>query len=99
MLSNALHSYSSKYHHDIRNKDCYIHWLENDILLELNDDKAMMNGIQPNLQRVFPNMSCHEIVKRLNQNKTESQIMSSIEHLWGFLPLQGKEIIVAKHAL
>lgn len=97
MLSNAMQSYSSKYSRDIRHKDYYLFWLENDILLELNDNEAMMNGIQPRLQKAFPNKTNWQINDLLNMNKTESQIKSSIEHLWQFLPNEGKRSISLKH--
>lgn len=98
MLSSTLHKYYNKYNKNIKDKDFYLHWLENDILLELNDNIAMMNGIQPNLQRAFPNKSCFQIVDQLDSNKTETEIKSSIERLWDFLPDKGKSnILEGKH--
>lgn len=97
MFTNALQAYSVKYPTDIRHKDNYLFWLENDILLELNDNIAMLDGIQPNLQKAFPNKSCMQINEQLNMNKTESQIKSMCETLWQFLPKEGQESIVSKH--
>lgn len=94
MLSSAFQKYSNKYNKNIKDKDFYLYWLENDILLELNDDIAMMNGIQHNLQRAFPNKSCLQIVDQLDLNKNEDQIKSSIERLWTFLPDKGKTNII-----
>lgn len=97
MLSTALQNYSSKYTQDIKQNDYYLYWLENDILLELNQNKAMIKGIQPNLQRAFPNKSCYQINQVLNANKTESAIKSNIEYMWSFLPENGRQCIIDKH--
>ena len=96
MLSDVILAYSRKYSHDIENKDYYLYWLENDILLELNDNNAMMNGIQPNLQRAYPKMSCTDIIKHLETNKSKDEIKRNIEYLWPFLPTQGKDYIQKK---
>tara|TARA_Y100000389_G_C17020665_1_gene298634 strand:- start:120 stop:473 length:354 start_codon:yes stop_codon:yes gene_type:complete len=98
MFTNALQAYSAKYPNDIRHKDNHLFWLENDILLELNDNVAMLDGIQPKLQKAFPNKSCMQINEQLNKNKTESQIQSACETLWKFLPEEGKASIVSKHS-
>ena len=98
MFTDALQAYSAKYPNDIRHKDNHLCWLENDILLELNDDVAMLDGIQPNLQKAFPNKSCMQINEQLNKNKTASQIQSACETLWRFLPEEGKASIVSKHS-
>lgn len=98
MFTNALQVYSAKYPNDIRHKDNYLFWLENDILFELNDHVAMLDGIQPNLQKAFPNKSCMQINKELNRNKTKSQIQSMCETLWHFLPEEGKESIISKYS-
>tara|TARA_Y100000389_G_scaffold134961_2_gene132489 strand:+ start:3087 stop:3419 length:333 start_codon:yes stop_codon:yes gene_type:complete len=95
----TLQAYSTKYPHDIRHKDYYLYWLENDILLELNNNKAMLDGIQPNLQKVFPNKSCMQINEHLNKNKTESEIKDSCEKLWQFLPCKGKTSIMCRQVL
>lgn len=97
MLTTALQKYCSKYTHDIKDKDYYLYWLENDILLELNQNKAMLMGIQSNLQRAFPNKSCYQINELLNASKTESTIKSNIEYIWGFLSEKEKRRIVDKH--
>lgn len=97
MLTTALQNYSSNYTHNIKDKDYYLYWLENDILLELNQNKAMLEGIQSNLQRAFPNKSCHQINQVLNANKTESAIKSNIEYMWSFLPENGRQCIIDKH--
>jgi hypothetical protein len=96
MFSNILQTYSAKYPNDIRHKDFYLKWLENDILLELNDHEAMLDGIQPNLQRAFPNQNCFQIIDALNKNQTESQMKSSCEILWRFLPEEGENSIASK---
>jgi hypothetical protein len=97
MLSHALQGYSSKFNNDINNKDYYLYWLENDILLELNDNKAMMHSIQPNIQKAFPKMSCFQINEKLNSNKTEPKIKESIENLWKFLPEEGRKNLASKY--
>jgi hypothetical protein len=96
MLSNALQGYSSKYSDDIKNKDYYLYWLENDILLALNENQAMMKTIRPTLQSAFPNMSVREIVNHLDKNKTENEILASVKRLWEFLSSKEKENIIAK---
>ena len=97
MLSNALQGYSSKYGNDINHKDYYLHWLENDILLALNENHAMFSTIRPNLQKAFPNMSCFQINEKLNSNKTEPKIKESIENLWKFLPEEGRKNLASKY--
>ena len=98
MLSNIIQGYSSKYSKEISDKDYYLHWLENDIILELNDNIGMLDGIQPNLQKAFPKMSCAQINQKLNAYTTETTKKRSIENLWRFLPDQGKKNIASfKH--
>ena len=97
MLSIAVQRYSAKYSNDITNKDYSLHWLENDILLALNENQAMMRTTRPNLQSAFPNMSFREIVNQLDMNKTENEIKACVERLWNFLPGQEKENIIAKY--
>ena len=99
MFSCALQAYSAKYPNDIRHKDYYLKWLENDILLELNDNEAMMDCIQPNLQRAFPNKNVFQINDELDKNQTESQMKSSCEIMWRFLPKEGKQSLASKHVL
>jgi hypothetical protein len=98
MFTNAVQAYSAKYPNDIRHKDNHLFWLENDILLELNDNVAMLDGIQPKLQKAFPNKSCMQINEQLDKNKTASQIQAACETLWRFLPEEGKASIVSKHS-
>ena len=98
MLSNTLENYLSKYSQNIEHRDFYLYWLENDILLELNDNKAIINSIQPNLQRAFPNKSYDEILDELIENTSENQIISSIQRLWDFLPNEGRtNMLKGKH--
>lgn len=94
MLSEVFEKYSCKFNQDIKHRDFYLYWLENDILLELNDNIAVMNGIQPNLRKAFSNHSVVQIIEELHSNKNENQIKSNIERLWDFLPDTGKTNIL-----
>lgn len=85
MLSHALHRYAAKYPNDMNNKDCYLFWLENDILLELNASHSLVDGVQPGLQRAFPNMSASSIFTEITSNTTETQVKQNIEHMWQYL--------------
>lgn len=96
MLSNAVANYKKKYTDRIDNADYYLYWLENDILLELNENCGLIYSIKPNVQKAYPNLNCYQINEKLNENKTEKAITSNIEHLWNYLPNNGREAIINK---
>lgn len=95
MLSTVLKKYSEKYEHEICHNDYYLYWLENDILLALNDNCAIIAGIKPNLRKAYPNINRFQIIDKLNENKTETDILKNIEYLWNFLPNNIKDNFVA----
>lgn len=94
MLSTVYKKYSNVYEHDITHKDYYLYWIENDLLLELNDNSHLMLEINPNLQRAFPNMNSYQIVEKLKENTLEHDIHKNIEYLWSFLPNDSKDNFV-----
>ena len=97
-LDVAIKNYSKKWSTDINNQDYYLDWLENDIVLRLNEGEGMKITIKPKLQEAFPNMSWRQINKQLESNKTEKDIKSSIKRLWGFLSNKQKQYLVLLHS-
>jgi hypothetical protein len=97
-LDVAMKNYSKKWSTDINNPDYYLYWLENDIVLRLNEGEGMKKTIKPKLQEAFPNMSWRQINKQLKSNKTEKDIKSSIKRLWGFLSDKQKKYLVLLHS-
>ena len=64
----------------------YLEFLENDMLLLLNDSIPILRTIQPDLQCVFPLKSHHEIVLEIAKTHTESsQVTSVLKRYWTFL--------------
>jgi hypothetical protein len=97
-LDIAMKNYSKKWQKDINNPDYYLYWLENDIILELNEGNGMLKTIKPKLQEAFPNMSVRQINKQLDSNKTEKDIKTSVKRLWGFLSDKQKRNLVQLHS-
>ena len=93
-LDVAMKNYSKKWSTDINNPDYYLYWLENDIVLRLNEGEGMKITIKPKLQEAFPNMSGRQIIEHLKSNKTEEDIKLSIKRLWGFLSDKQKKYLV-----
>ena len=95
-MEQALSKYLSKFNNIPNHPDNYLYWLENDILLALNDNEGLINKLSPTIRTIYPNMTSAQIVNKLKNNETESSIIQNIQHLWGFLSEDGKQQILLK---
>ena len=64
----------------------YLEFAENDFLSVLNDSVAILEVIQPDLQKVFPTKTHREICHEISKNHSEySDCMRVLQKYWRFL--------------
>jgi hypothetical protein len=95
-MEQVFAKYRSKFNNIPNDPDNYLYWLENDILLVLNDNEGLINKLSPTIRTIYPNMTAVDIVDKLKNNKNESSIIQNMHHLWGFLSEDGRAQIIAK---
>jgi hypothetical protein len=66
----------------------YLNWLENDILGQLNDGIAMMDGLSDELLNVFPGKTMYEILMEIDYDRKHNPLlhMKTIKKYWRHLP-------------
>jgi hypothetical protein len=67
-LKDLTHIYQDCYTDDSNDINFYQNWLENDILIELNDNIAIIDEIRPGLQVLFPNATHMEIFDEVSKH-------------------------------
>ena len=80
MISQAYKNYLHKYNDIREDKDNYRFWLENDILLELNDNNGLIESLSPTIKTIYPNKSPLNIANHICSIKTEADVTKHIEH-------------------
>lgn len=96
MISQAYKNYLHKYNDIREDKDNYLFWLENDILLELNDNNGLIYSVSPTIKSIYPDKSPLNIVNHICSIKTETDVTKHIEHLWPYLSEDQKQKIIKK---
>lgn len=96
IMEQVFAKYRSKFNNIQNDPDNYLYWLENDILLVLNDNEGLINNLSPTIRTIYPNMTALDISKQLDKNDNDTAIIRNIEHLWGFLSDDGKRQIIGK---
>lgn len=96
MISQAYKNYLHKYNNIKEDKDNYLFWLENDILLELNDNNGLIYSVSPTIKSIYPDKSPLNIVNHICSIKTEADVAKHIEHLWSYLSEDQKQKIIKK---
>ena len=94
MISQAYKNYLHKYNDIREDKDNYRFWLENDILLELNDNNGLIESLSPTIKTIYPNKSPLNIANHICSIKTEADVTKHIEHLWSYLSEDQKQKII-----
>lgn len=88
-MEQAFSNYKSKYNNIDNVPNNYLYWLENDILLALNDNQGLICNMSSTIRSMYPNMTVFEIVHKVSSNKDEISITRNIEYLWSFLSEEG----------
>ena len=96
MISQAYKNYLHKYNDIREDKDNYLFWLENDILLELNDNNGLIYSVSPTIKSIYPDKSPLNIVNHICPIKTEADVAKHIDHLWSYLSDDQKQKIIKK---
>lgn len=78
-----IYMYDNSLSSDPSSDNYYLHWLENDLSLMLNEDMGLLQGVHPNLRKCFPGLTDAEIVnKLLNTDITIEDINKRIKLFW-----------------
>jgi hypothetical protein len=96
MISQAYKNYLQKYNDIREDKDNYLFWLENDILLELNDNNGLIYSVSPTIKSIYPDKSPLNIANHICSIKTEADVAKHIKHLWSYLSEDQKQKIIKK---
>ena len=93
-MAKAL--YATHYSGDITCKDYYMYWLENDILLELNEGNALLEDISHDVEQLYPNQCAEEIVSNIRSKTTPAEIETNVQRMWDILPTHGRKKVFGK---
>lgn len=85
-LSDVLYLYAMWTDKTNHNHEAHLEFMENDMLLLLNDGVAICNAIRPDLQRVFPSMSHMSVILRIAADANDHpNHLALIKKYWRFL--------------
>lgn len=97
LFFKVLKIYHQKFNKDKKKNDYYLYWLENDILLELNNNKSLFDSIEPNMQRVFPKMTAEEIYDKIECARYDNNIITNLKQYWYHLSFYSKSHLCEKY--
>jgi hypothetical protein len=68
---------------DPTNNDYYLFWMDNDFGSMINDNVALMDGVQPKLQACFPTLNAQQILAYMTDNThTVEEIHKLVKKYW-----------------
>ena len=78
--------YYNTFSHDSENDDFYLYWLENNLLLKLNDDLPSNKGVSSKLKKEHPFIT----QEYLQRNVNVSEINRRISKIWSLMNIKKK---------